>query len=42
MIELKNVSYSYTANSSENTTAVQNIDIKIEKGDAFSMKGTIV
>ena len=39
MIELKNVSYSYTANSSENTTAVQNIDIKIEKGEFIGIAG---
>jgi len=39
MIELKNISYSYTANSNENTTAVQNIDIKIEQGEFIGIAG---
>ena len=33
MIELKDISYSYTANSSENTVAVNRISLKIEKGE---------
>ena len=39
MIEFKNISYSYTANSSENTVAVQNIDIKIEQGEFIGIAG---
>ena len=39
MIELKNVSYSYTANSSENTVAVKNINLKIEMGEFIGIAG---
>lgn len=39
MIELKNISYSYTANSSENTVALQNISLKIDKGEFIGIAG---
>ena len=39
MIEFKNISYSYTANSDENTVAVNNIDLKINKGEFIGVAG---
>ena len=39
MIELKNISYSYTANSSENTVALMNINLKINKGEFIGIAG---
>lgn len=39
MIELKNISYSYTANSSENTVAVKDINLKINKGEFIGIAG---
>ncbi len=39
MIEFKNISYSYTANSDENTVAVNNIDLKINKGEFIGIAG---
>lgn len=39
MIELKGVSYAYTANSSDNTVAVKDIDIKIEQGEFIGIAG---
>ena len=39
MIELKDISYSYTANSSENTVAVNRISLKIEKGEFIGIAG---
>ena len=39
MIELRNVSYSYTANSSENTVAVKNVNLKIDKGEFIGVAG---
>ena len=39
MIELKNISYSYTANSTENTVALNSINLKIEKGEFIGIAG---
>jgi len=39
MIELKNISYSYTANSSENTVALKNVNIKINQGEFIGIAG---
>lgn len=39
MIELKGISYSYTANSSDNTVALNNIDLIIEKGEFIGIAG---
>ena len=39
MIELKNVSYSYTANSSESAVAVNDISLKINKGEFIGIAG---
>jgi len=39
MIELRNISYSYTANSSENTVAVKNVNLKIDKGEFIGIAG---
>lgn len=39
MIELKNISYSYTANSSENTVALMDINLKINKGEFIGIAG---
>ena len=39
MIEFKNISYFYTANSSENTAAVKNINLKINKGEFIGIAG---
>ncbi len=39
MIELKNISYSYSANSSENTVALKNINLKINKGEFIGIAG---
>ncbi len=39
MIELRNVSYSYSANSSENTVALRNINLKINKGEFIGIAG---
>ncbi len=39
MIELRNVSYSYSANSSENTVALKNINLKINKGEFIGVAG---
>ena len=39
MIELKDISYSYTANSSENAVAVNRISLKIEKGEFIGIAG---
>lgn len=39
MIELKNISYSYSANSSENTAALKNISLKINKGEFIGIAG---
>lgn len=39
MIELRNISYSYTANSSENTVAVKDINLKINKGEFIGIAG---
>lgn len=39
MIELKNISYSYTANSSENTVAVKDVSLKIEEGEFIGIAG---
>ena len=39
MIELKNISYSYKANSAENTVAVKNVNLKIEEGEFIGVAG---
>ena len=39
MIELRNISYSYSANSSENTVALRNINLKINKGEFIGVAG---
>lgn len=39
MIELSNVSYSYTANSDENTVAVNEITLRINKGEFIGIAG---
>lgn len=39
MIEFKNISYSYTANSSEHTVAVKDINLKINKGEFVGIAG---
>ncbi len=39
MIELSNVSYSYTANSDENTVAVSDITLRINKGEFIGIAG---
>lgn len=39
MIELKNISYSYSANSSENTVALKNVSLKINKGEFIGIAG---
>jgi len=39
MIELRDISYSYTANSSENNVAVNKISLKIEKGEFIGIAG---
>ena len=39
MIELKNISYSYTANSSESAVAVNDISLKINKGEFIGIAG---
>lgn len=39
MIELKNISYSYTANSSESSVAVSDISLKINKGEFIGIAG---
>lgn len=39
MIEFRNISYFYTANSSENTAAVKNISLKINKGEFIGIAG---
>ncbi len=39
MIELRNISYSYSANSSENTVALKNINLKINKGEFIGIAG---
>ncbi len=39
MIELKNISYSYSANSSENAVALSNVSLKINKGEFIGIAG---
>ncbi len=39
MIELKNIFYSYSANSSENTVALKDINLKINKGEFIGIAG---
>lgn len=39
MIELKNISYSYEANSAENTAALENINITVKKGEFIGIAG---
>ena len=39
MIELRNISYSYSANSNENTAALKNISLKINKGEFIGVAG---
>ena len=39
MIELRDISYSYSANSSENTVALRNINLKINKGEFIGVAG---
>ena len=39
MIELKNISYSYSANSSESAAALKNISFKINKGEFIGIAG---
>ena len=39
MIKLQNISYSYSANSSENTVALKNINLEINKGEFIGIAG---
>ena len=39
MIELKNISYSYSANSSEDAVALENVSLKINKGEFIGIAG---
>lgn len=39
MIELKNISYFYNANSSENAAALKNVSLKINKGEFIGIAG---
>lgn len=39
MIELKNISYSYNANSAEDAVALKNVNIKINKGEFIGIAG---
>lgn len=39
MIKLRNISYSYSANSSENTVALKNINLEINKGEFIGIAG---
>ena len=39
MIELRNISYSYSANSAENTAALENINLTIKKGEFIGVAG---
>lgn len=39
MIELKDISYSYSANSNENAVALSNVNLKINKGEFIGIAG---
>ena len=39
MIKLRNISYSYSANSSENTVALKNINLEVNKGEFIGIAG---
>lgn len=39
MIEIKNISYSYSANSNENSVALKNVSLKINKGEFIGIAG---